>query len=60
MYDILFSMIDFIHNTSASKLEGSSTLRDLETSISSSYLNHLSETIMRKISGHFPHERQYY
>lgn len=33
IYDILFSMIDFIHNNPASKLEGSSILRDLETSI---------------------------
>lgn len=33
MYDIVFCMMDFIHNTAASKLEGSSILRDLETSI---------------------------
>lgn len=33
MYDILFSMLDFINNSAASKLEGSFILGDLETSI---------------------------
>lgn len=33
MYDIVFSMRDLIHSSAASKLEGSSILKDLETTI---------------------------